>query len=368
MAGGKSSVRIQSLDGLRALSILLVFLGHLKGTRAFPSQLDALGQFAELGVRVFFVISGYLITTLLFEDLRKIEAGTLTRGEALKQFYIRRAYRIFPAAYVLLLVVWILDAAGVITLAPHDLICGATYTQNFHLASERSWWLGHLWSLSVEEQFYLLWPAALLLLGRRRGMWVALGALAFAPAARFAMYFGMPAYRDGVGEWFPTIFDTIAAGCLLAGVRAWLHARPGYLRALQSPLFLVLPVAIFGAALLESKPLLDYGPGQLVQNLAIAVLIDRSITWPSTLWGRALNVRPLIFIGQLSYSLYLWQQLFINRHSDSWVSAFPVNLGLAFATACVSYYLVEQPVLRFRARRAAKLRVHGAEGPVAATP
>jgi peptidoglycan/LPS O-acetylase OafA/YrhL len=156
--------RIPTLDGFRAISIGLVALYHLFRTRGFPSPpvlAPWMRWLGELGVRVFFVISGYLITGLLLRELRA------TGKIAIGRFYFRRALRLFPAFYAFLLVVAVLEGAGVIALNPGDLRSAATYTMNYH--ANPSWWLIHCWSLSVEEQFYLVWPATLALLGHAAG-------------------------------------------------------------------------------------------------------------------------------------------------------------------------------------------------------
>jgi peptidoglycan/LPS O-acetylase OafA/YrhL len=345
-----ASGRIPSLDGLRAISIGLVLVGHLAWTRNFPLHATWVADLAELGVRVFFVISGYLISSLLFADRRRIDAGTLGPGAALKQFYIRRAYRIFPAAYAFLLVIAVLDATDVIHLLRHDLLAAATYTSNFH--QPRAWWLGHLWSLSVEEQFYMLWPAVVLLAGTRRAQWVAALSLVVAPAIRVLIWYRWPELRLHLGEAFPTIFDAIAAGCVLAAVRARLATNALYLRFSNSAAFAVVPLAVLGAALLSDRPRIDLVVGQGVQNIGIALVIERCIRRADGRWGRLLNSRPLVAVGALSYSFYLWQQPFINRHATGWPQAFPVNVALAALLAFASYHLVEQPFLRLRARRA----------------
>jgi peptidoglycan/LPS O-acetylase OafA/YrhL len=121
--------RIPGLDGLRAVSILFVLSGHLVG--------NPFGDLANLGVRVFFVISGYLITLLLIREEGK--TGTVS----LRQFYARRALRIFPASYSLVLVVTAAYILGVIDLHRGDLLHAYTYTMNYSV--DRSWWLGHLW-------------------------------------------------------------------------------------------------------------------------------------------------------------------------------------------------------------------------------
>jgi peptidoglycan/LPS O-acetylase OafA/YrhL len=137
-----------SLDGLRAVSILIVLLGHLSGTHGFVRLNLGIGDYAHLGVVVFFVISGFLITTLLMQEYRL--HGTIS----LKLFYARRSVGIFPASYGYLAVIGFFGALGVFHLTWSDMWHGMTYTMNY--APLRSWQVGHLWSLSVEEQFYLL--------------------------------------------------------------------------------------------------------------------------------------------------------------------------------------------------------------------
>ena len=364
MTATAPTARIPSLDGLRAVSIALVLVGHSPGTSPLLAHLRWMGVFAGLGVHVFFVISGYLITTLLLEDARRIDAGRLQRGEALKQFYIRRMYRIFPAAYALILTVAVLSAAGVVTLMPGDLLHAATYTQNFH--QPRGWWVGHLWSLSVEEQFYMLWPAVVLFVGRGRAMGVAVAAMIAAPVTRVAIWFLWPGGRVYLGEAFPTIFDAIAVGCILASLRERLDHNATYLRLLGSRAFWLVPVAVVLSAFLDNHPKFDLVIGQAVQNVGIALIIDRSIRFPVSAWGRLLNRRPLVFVGALSYSLYLWQQLFVNHHSSAIVAKFPLNLLCAFVLAYLSYRLVERPFLQLRQLRAR--RALAAVGPRVAPP
>src|SRR5947209_3439497 len=143
-----SERRIPSLDGLRAISITLVMLSHLLKWKHI--SVAVLGAYGSLGVFIFFVLSGYLITNLLLREYQR------TSTISLRDFYLRRAFRIFPAAFVFLVVVivlyrhqmtWFHVAAAVLYVANMDIT--------------RPWIFGHLWSLSIEEQFYLLWPFAL---------------------------------------------------------------------------------------------------------------------------------------------------------------------------------------------------------------
>lgn len=334
--------RIPSLDGLRAVAIGLVLAGHLSGVGQswFPFRTGKLG---DLGVRVFFVLSGYLITSLLLGELSR--TGTIS----LPMFYFRRTLRIFPAYYVFVLVVVVAAGLGALVLLPGDVTSAVTYTSNFHI--ERSWWLGHTWSLAVEEQFYLLWPMTVLWAGRRRAALVAAAVLVVAPASRVLITGFVPSWRLGVGEFFPTIADALATGCLLAffGDRLWQDER--FRRVLRSPLALgALLVAI--VTLNRLQPVLRFSLplGESLLNLAIALVIGRCMWLP----GRLLNSRPLVWLGQLSYSVYLWQQLFL-RHGEE-ALGFPWNLAAVTVAAGASYYLVESPCLRLRDRLEWRLR------------
>jgi peptidoglycan/LPS O-acetylase OafA/YrhL len=334
-----------SLDGLRAISIALVLLGHLRGTRNFPLYKRVIGDTAHLGVVVFFVISGFLITTLLMHEYQL--HGTIS----LKLFYARRAIRIFPACYGYLAVLGLLCAFGLVHLTAADFWHGITYTVNF--APYRSWLVGHLWSISVEEQFYLLWPFAFLAMGMRKGGWAAFSLLFIGILGRVVnrlLLVGTPLHDL---EMFPMVADSLAMGCLLALLRERLEQKAWYLR-LFHPAWSLLILAL---ALVLNR-LSDYTVievlGTSVINLCLAILIHRSVYVAKSPIGAFLNWRPLAFVGTLSYSLYLWQQPFLNRSSTDWVNAFPQNIVFAIAAALASYYLLETPFLSLRNKLRAK--------------
>jgi len=355
-----SSPRIPSLDGLRAVSIVFVLFAHLSGTVGFalPVPRFVLGALAGLGVRVFFVISGFLITSLLLAEEQK--TGTIS----LRDFYFRRTMRIFPPFYALVGLISAAAALGWVTLARHDVVAAMTYTTNYHHA--RSWYLGHAWSLAVEEQFYLLWPFLVKYLGSRRAARVALATVVAAPVLRLVLLVGFPSLRVGIGETFPTVADSIATGCLLACHRARLfEPAPGASpRVALDGLGTWLATAVGLGAAFQPSAKLDCLLGQTATNLAIALVIERVVRFPDRAAGRLLNARPVVYVGTLSYSLYLWQQPFLDRHSTALVSRFPLNLGLAATCALLSFYLIERPALRLRSRIEARAR-HG-PGPAAA--
>ena len=333
--------RLPSLDGLRAISIVLVLVGHLSGTQGFGRLDLGIGNYAHLGVVVFFVISGFLITELLRAEFHR-------KGKiSLKLFYARRALRLFPPAYAYLACLCLFWFAGFLNLSWRDVWYAATYTAN-HLIGG-AWEVGHLWSLSVEEQFYLLWPLAFFFAGPARASWVALAVVVLGPVARLAFWYFLTGSVYKNLEMFPVVADSLAVGCLLASVRGWLEKQPWYLYLFRS-------WAVVGTlvVVLVLNRFMRYSMvwifGSSIVNIGLALLIHRAIFYPDDVAGRILNSRPFVFVGTLSYSLYLWQQPFLNRASTAWINSFPQNILAAVAVALASYYLLEKPLFRVRSR------------------
>jgi peptidoglycan/LPS O-acetylase OafA/YrhL len=347
--------RIPSLDGLRALSISLVLVGHLSGTQHFGSPRLGIGDFAELGVMIFFVISGFLITNLLIGEYE-------IRGRiSLKLFYARRALRIFPAAYCFIGFVYLLSTAGILHLNRTDFLYAVTYTVNYEPL--RPWQIGHLWSLSVEEQFYLFWPFAVANMGPRRLAWVSAVVILLAPLARAAAWVWLrdtPYYR---AEMFPMVADSLAAGCLLASQRGWLEKQDWYLRLFRPAASVVLLLLVLGVNRYMGYTVV-WVLGTSLINFLLAVLIHRSIYCSRDWMGAVLNWTPMVFFGILSYSLYIWQQLFLNRYSMSWPNVFPQNIMLTFSAALLSYLLLERPLMSLRSRLSADSTMRQGKLPV----
>jgi peptidoglycan/LPS O-acetylase OafA/YrhL len=337
------SGRIPSLDGLRALAVLLVVYGHAMRTRGFPPapRQWVFMDFGYFGVRIFFILSGFLITTLLAQELRR--TGTVS----LSDFYKRRTIRIFPAAYLYIGVVALVATFGGVSLQAGDLLHALTYTVNYH--PQRAWALGHLWSLGVEEQFYLLWPLTFLMLGERRSLWAAAAVIAFVPALRVLTWLTLPSARIGIDEQFQLVCDALATGCLLALI----IARYGLARTIRTVpgwVMLLAPFAALVASMLQSRPSVYLPIGATLANVSIALVLLWCMSHAQSGVGRVLNSRPVIFLGTISYSLYLWQQLFMDRTLADDRLFFPVNVLLALAFAAGSFYLVERPLLALRRR------------------
>ena len=336
-----NTAHLPSLDGLRAISIALVLLGHLSGTHGFVRLNFGVGDYAHLGVVVFFVISGFLITRLLLAEHNR--AGHIS----LKLFYVRRSVRLFPASYAFIFCIFALQMAGAVHLRTSDFLHAVTYTVNY--LHNSSWEIGHLWSLSVEEQFYLVWPVAFLMLNPRRATFVAAVVILLGPVARLGTWFfltGTP-YRDL--EMFPVVADSLATGCVLAQTSGWLERREWYRKLFQRPYsFALLTLILLANRYMGYTVVFVFGTSLV--NICLAILIHRCIYCNNGRVGAVLNWTPIALIGMFSYSLYLWQQLFLNRNSTAWVNSFPQNLVLGIAVALLSYYGLEKPLLSLRHR------------------
>lgn len=348
---------IPSLDGLRAVSIGLVILAHAAATGGAPAWLDrpAITSLGNVGVRFFFVISGFLITTLLLRDLDRY--GQIR----LKLFYLRRALRILPAAMFYIGTMWVLYRCGVIDLNFHvpsrqyvdsalpDLLHALTFTANyFH---DYNWYYNHLWTLSVEEQFYMLWPFTLYFLGLRRGLLVGCSILLIAPLIRLAMYSFGAGPEIALSREFQAVADALATGCLASLLHNWLSERAAYQQLVRWPALPIggLLVAFgYGAAML-SRPT-AYVFGQTAANIGIVLIIQHVVRHPEGWASRILNLKPFVAIGVLSYSLYLWQEPFLFFLPHTWATSFPQNIALAFSAALASYFIIERPILRLKDR------------------
>jgi peptidoglycan/LPS O-acetylase OafA/YrhL len=350
---------IPSLDGLRAFSVLLVLFGHVAATHGAPSWMDrpALTSLGNVGVRFFFLISGFLITTLLLREHDR--HGRID----LKSFYIRRAYRILPAMWTYLAVMALCHASGLIDMSFHiasrlhsaevwpDFLRALTFTANYD--HDYNWYTNHLWSLSVEEQFYLFWPLALWLGGMKRATGICLIALLTAPAVRLVMAHSS-AHDIALSREFQAVADALATGAVLALAHDRIVGWTWMQRILNQPLLslgcgLGLVVGGYGLAWAHRPTALVLG--QSLANVGVALVIlhvvNHSNRWP----GRILQFSPIAYIGAMSYSLYLWQEPFLYFHVDTWATRYPQNLLLTMVAAWLSYRLIEQPFLRLKERR-----------------
>jgi len=332
---------VPALDGLRAVAIAAVVLYHATDF-TFPAS-------GLLGVDLFFVLSGFLITTLLLGEHDR--QGSVS----FRSFYRRRALRLFPAVFVLLGV--FLAASVVVADAKRALlgvVAGLGYVTNLVLAAghveDLPFGLTHLWSLSAEEQFYLVWPLILFVLFRARlGLAMAAcaaGVLLTQLRALDLMGDGASTHRIAFGV--DTRSLPILAGCLLALLLA---ARPATVKRVARPLEALALVLFVGLAIVDWERNLFAGP-LLAAALCSCVLVVCALDREGPL-TRALSVGPMVFLGRISYSLYLWHVPVLVAFgifgAGLTLMAVPA-VGLAVLAAVASYYLIELPFLRKKRR------------------
>lgn len=342
--------KIPSLNGLRALSIIIVILCHYKingliDQPVFPFTLFDLFFRGGFGVNVFFVISGFLITTLLILEERK------TTYIDLKKFYIRRTLRIFPAFYFLLLVYFIMQLMGYIQIPNMAYFSAITYTK-YIFKDGKEWYTGHAWSLSIEEHFYLIWPVLFKVFKKYR------------KAIPWGLILMSVLYEIIRLKDFPNQFnlnfiaraDSLAIGCLFAihkdAIVAYLQTKWNYVILISITTLLLLSYYEnnFPTNLLAGKFFYVLGGTDgTLSNFAIALLMFYSIYGPKNAWYWILNSKLLNYIGLLSYSLYLWQELFIYN-TDLLINKNPYNLIFLIIAALFSYYIIEKPFLKLKDR------------------
>ena len=338
-----------SLDGLRALAVLLVVGVHTR-PRLVPS-----GSF---GVDVFFVLSGFLITTLLAEELDR--SGRVSIG----RFYVRRALRLLPALGALLLTVtlWALLVASPQTRhdALREVVAAGSYTRNLTLwAHVPGPMLGHTWSLAQEEQFYLLWPAVIVLCLRpRRNAHTTTAVL----LAVFVIVTVLHTeHVRGPGSILIGRPEALLLGAAMALVRrdhpsAWLTvagSRRSHVATAATVCGLGVLLVI---SMIRSVGEID-SPAFTLAALAAAALIFGLVSLDGRGPARLFTWRPAVAVGVVSYGLYLWHMPAL-RWTDDHLAGRPavvrigVGLALGVVATLLSYRLIERPALRLKQRLA----------------
>jgi peptidoglycan/LPS O-acetylase OafA/YrhL len=346
----ESKNQLPSLDGIRAACIVLVLGSHAARGVGFPDRWQFVAEqifSGSLGVLVFFVLSGFLITYLLAKE--EAVGGRI----CLRSFYLRRAIRILPVFIVFLLAMGMVDAMTALKIPKCNYLTAITMTKNMGCAN---WIDGHLWSLSVEEQFYLLWPAVFFC---GKGKWRAGFALAMIISAPlFRVWFYLLQY-DMRQFATPSNMDALMIGSVTgyfvavspATARRLVSIAPSFLRC-------VAVIMLFGTNVLQmhglfGRVLVPFGV--TIQSGSAVFLVASYALNPCGLGYAILNWRPIAYLGVLSYSIYIWQQPFFSQPVDlGWRSAgilaFPFNILSAISVAMLSFHFIEKPLLKLRAR------------------
>jgi peptidoglycan/LPS O-acetylase OafA/YrhL len=346
--------RIRGLDGIRAISVLLVLGGHYGFGKIVPGG---------LGVTIFFFVSGFLITTLLLREIE--QSGTID----LRNFYIRRFLRLTPELFAFVAIVGLFAATQGFTIRPLEVLAALFYFTNYyHLIvgmcgydTCAGWHI--LWSLAVEEHFYLVFPLFLLLTGSRPKpllLWLsAILVLGFVWRTVVVLYLNLP--PDWTYKASDARLDSIAYGCWLAVVFARFPKLLDGVRAVRWPV-LIAAVGILAISLVIRDPLFRETVRYSLQGVAIiAFFIALYAGFSAGQGATMLETTPMVWLGRLSYGAYLWHfvpldatlSLLGARHPEQLPLALRLCVALGattmtFGLAWLSYTFIAVPFTRLR--------------------
>lgn len=338
-------VHFPSLDGLRGIAILMVVFSHLKYSHLY--LYDAVFN-GKLGVIIFFVLSGFLITTLCIKE------KVITSDISLKKFYLRRLLRIFPVAYLFILVIVILNLIFHLQVDYINIIGAVFYLMNFSSFFRKyhsSVYTGHFWSLAVEEQFYLIVP---FILKKDFKLYLLLILfIVFLLPFAIALQYRFPVLDNFILTAFTHYlikFQAIGVGCLFS---VFVFKFPLNNKLAKSKVFTNL-LAIFLIGYIQYDNLFtvkDIFSGLIISFLIGFIIISNIVPAKDFIF-KILNSKILSVTGILSYSIYIWQQLFTSKdyRLPNFMVASPYNVICLIIVSCLSYYFYESFFLRLKSK------------------
>lgn len=356
----RASERVPTLDGWRAVAVLLVIWHHFT-CGLYPNEdayyASSASQLGAFGVDIFFAISGLIITKLLVDEYRQSSRINFTG------FYIRRAFRILPACFLYLAAVWATHGIK----SPLELVSSALFFRNYIPDPLGAHATKHLWSLAVEEHFYLFWPLLLSTILVRRGLSKAASTIAWASIGCGLWRLIDSEYNLTI-RWLPLVpvhfrtdlrLDALLWGCAVALFLSDAKQRDRLRQEFHSWMFGGVVLVAIACTVFYSQ----------LSSLWLATLIPvglaGTLLHPQWHLSRFLDHAWMRFIGRISYSLYLWQQLFLipgwEHRSIFQVPAW--NLLLTAAFAGLSYRFLEKPCIAFGRRLSGRLRTRPAKLP-----
>jgi len=346
---GSDAPYMPQLDGLRAIAFLAVAVSHW--APGFLSNMVPWGT----GVQLFFVLSGFLITGILLRS-RPAELGIPLR-DVLKVFYIRRFLRIFPLYYGVLALSLLFAIGPIYATWPWHV----SYLSNFHYALHGHATIKidpflHLWSLSVEEQFYLLWPLLVLITSRRTLPYILIGSIVFSVIFRLGIDYALPRI-ESVRYLTPSCLDALAVGGVIAYVRQE-KGSEGVLRLSRYfGWFSVIGLAISVLPLAQIiQREVAHRVGHTFLVIFYGAVVARASLGIGGVPGKLLNFRPLLYLGKISYGLYVFHYFapMVVAHcakSLGWETALhqtsfaiPAYAAFTLTAAAASWHLYERPI------------------------
>lgn len=338
---------IKGFNGIRAFSILLVVLTHLDLSDYIPNTDFVMTRVwriisGDAGVMIFFVLSGFLITLILLNEKHKTGKIHLTR------FFKRRFLRLLPPLLLFFILILLANASNTLQFEFASILYALFYAYNYVPNDLYSVELGHLWSLGVEEQFYLTWPFALFFIKRQATFYALI--LIILITSALALYYFPKSELNKINHplrWFIPAIAPIMIGCF-AGVLSFLK------HTTLLNLFKNSWIRFFGSILLFTSPiylvesLLFLSP--IIQSFGIAGILTWIYFNQESKFMLFLEFAPIRYIGIISYGIYVYQGFFLRTGGGSaiWFQQFPTNIVFTLALAILSFHLIEKPILRLK--------------------
>ena len=346
------------LDGLRAIAVIGVMLSHW----VFLPFIKKLGL-GFWGVNLFFVLSGFLITEILLKQIHRKDSTK----NILMSFYLKRSLRIFPIYYLIVALAYIFNLDGSREITEYTL----TYTLNFYnaISGNEGSYLSHLWSLCVEEQFYLIWPFLLLLVNRKYHLHMIISIIFASVGFRFVLTLAeVNNYSIYNYRIMPASLDALGLGALIAYLK--LFKQQTLRKILQ---FQLVPIIALSAYIFLSFSNSFHLLSETLLRFSISVccffIVGKAVFGFSNTFGKLLEVSFIQHLGRISYGLYLYHLLvstFLEKNIreiasgnlpaflpeivryNLYIIEVPINFSFTFLIAMLSYRFIETPFLRLK--------------------
>lgn len=312
------------------------------------------------GVILFFVLSGYLISNILFEQKEKIDAGISTIGESLKSFYFRRFIRIFPIYYLLIIYLYNIDYQNTRTIFPWLV----TYTSNL-LESSTGKYVGnfnHFWSLAVEEQFYLIWPFIILFVNNKKIFKVIIAFMIISFLSRLTCFIIEPKKWMLAAYLTPNLFLPLCLGALLAYTKRYNSKINNLFNniGLMYGIIIVYCFAYYWIHYVKQISIYDILIDEYLYAFACVFIISRASHNGFRFIGKGfLEHDMIVFIGKISYGLYVYHLFIGNFFWDYLTKEYKIGLeskgamwftyfALTIIISIISYYIIEKPINKLK--------------------
>lgn len=343
-----NNIQIKSLYGLRTICVFIVIFSHIRNTPNVPIFISLIGEsilFGGLGVQMFFVVSGFLITGNLLKEIVRAKKRILLR------FFIKRIFKIFPVFYAYLIVAFLFCYYYELTTNYTSFVNSALYIENFKYSG--NWITGHSWSLSVEEQFYFFWPFLIIHSKLRNILIFIFFSLNYEPLIQIISFLfnnkSVLILSPILSYLPPIMFGSLISILYFKDYKIFSR----YINKIWIILSIIIILVISTLDRLHLFNFFIQPFGYLINSLLLGYIFISILHLKSNnFWFKVLNNKVFIYIGKISYSVYVWQQLFLIPNGffkyDFWFTYYPINLVFIFAISSISYAFIEIPCIKLR--------------------